>query len=529
MSDQGFELQVRKEGIFVKILPDEGGSLAEIAAYLRERQIEDYDGQALLKALQERPAEPIRIADRRPELDRPAEIQVQITEDALSCSLRILPPLGPLPWPSVDALKTFLKEHGVVEGVDEKALADLANQRIAKQWVRVAQGRPPVHGKDAAIDYKIDLHQLRPRDVGESRVDMRELGTVVNVLKGQELAEKTPPVAGEEGITVLGKVLKAQQGKDKNLPSGSNTVVSEDKLHLFADADGHVSVKDGKLHVSPLFEVKGDVDYGVGNIQFVGPVLVKGAVREGFEVHAGGDLFVEGVVEGATLSAEGNLQIKIGVRGIGKADLQAKKDVNCGYIDQARVRAGGDVHVGEAIIHSDVGARGIVEVLGSKKGQIVGGKIQAGQEVVCETLGSEMGTRTEVSVGVLPELVEERKRLSENLKELQGKMAEVETNLGYLKKLESGNMLDDQKRGLMVRLTKAKFQLQAQLGMINDRLKALDGEMERSKLSGRVRVRNICYPGVSVTIRGMTYVVRETQRFACFLVDAGEIKVKSFE
>ena len=358
---------------------------------------------------------------------------------------------------------------------------------------------------------------------------MRELGTVVNVLKGQELAEKTPPVAGEEGITVLGKVLKAQQGKDKNLPSGSNTVVSEDKLHLFADADGHVSVKDGKLHVSPLFEVKGDVDYGVGNIQFVGPVLVKGAVREGFEVHAGGDLFVEGVVEGATLSAEGNLQIKIGVRGIGKADLQAKKDVNCGYIDQARVRAGGDVHVGEAIIHSDVGARGIVEVLGSKKGQIVGGKIQAGQEVVCETLGSEMGTRTEVSVGVLPELVEERKRLSENLKELQGKMAEVETNLGYLKKLESGNMLDDQKRGLMVRLTKAKFQLQAQLGMINDRLKALDGEMERSKLSGRVRVRNICYPGVSVTIRGMTYVVRETQRFACFLVDAGEIKVKSFE
>lgn len=36
MSDQGFELQVRKEGIFVKILPDEGGSLAEIAAYLRE-------------------------------------------------------------------------------------------------------------------------------------------------------------------------------------------------------------------------------------------------------------------------------------------------------------------------------------------------------------------------------------------------------------------------------------------------------------------------------------------------------------
>ena len=132
-------------------------------------------------------------------------------------------------------------------------------------------------------------------------------------------------------------------------------------------------------------------------------------------------------------------------------------------------------------------------------------------------------------MGILPELVEERRRLAENLKELQGKMAEVETNLGYLKKLELGNMLDDQKRGLMVRLTKAKFQLQAQITMIGDRLKTLDGEMERSKLSGRVRVRNICHPGVTITIRGMTYIVRETQRFASFVVDAGEIKVKTYE
>ena len=527
MSGQGFELQVRREGIFLKVHP-EGGSLADVAAFLRERLIEDYDGQAVIQALQERPAEPVRIAARRPELDRPSEIQVQIPEDALSCSLRVLPPLGPLPWPGVEALKSFLKDHGVLEGWDEKALTDLATQKIAKQWVRVAQGRAPVHGKDAQVQYKIDLQQLRPKDVGESRVDMKELGTVVNVLKGQELAEKIPLVPGEDGITVLGKVVKAQVGKDKNLPAGNNTLLSEDKMHLFANADGHVSVKDGKLHVSPLFEVKGDVDYSVGNIQFVGPVLVKGAVREGFEVHAGGDLFVEGVVEGATLASEGDMQIKIGIRGVGKADLQAKKDVHCGYIDQARVRAGGDVAVTDLVIHSDVGARGSVVVQG-KKGQIVGGKVQAGQEVVCDVLGSEMGTRTEVSVGILPELVEERRRLAENLKELQGKMAEVETNLGYLKKLEHGNMLDDQKRGLMVRLTKAKFQLQAQITMIGDRLKTLDGEMERSKLSGRVRVRNICHPGVTITIRGMTYIVRETQRFASFVVDAGEIKVKTYE
>jgi uncharacterized protein (DUF342 family) len=526
----GFRLTVNAKGLFLEVTPDAEVSLAEIASYLREREIEEYDGQAVVRALQERPPEPVRIGDRRTELDRKAELQIRIAEDGLEASLRLFPPLGSPPWPTIEGIRGFLREHGVVEGHDEGAIADMVARKIVRQWVSLAKGRPPKNGKDAAIEYKINLHSLRPKEVSDgSRVDMRDLGTVVNVLKGQELAEKSLPVPGEDGMSVLGKPIRAYQGKDKGLPQGSGTLLSEDRLHLFADVDGHVTVKDGKLTVQPLFEVKGDLDYSVGNVQFVGPVSVKGAVREGFEVSAGGDLFVEGVVEGATLRSNENIHIRIGVRGIGKAQIVAKKDVIVGYVDQAKVRAGGDIRVTEAILHSDVGARGMVVVAGSKKGQIVGGRIQAGSEVVCEILGSEMGTRTDVVVGVFPELLEERRRLGEALKEMQDKLREVETNLGYIKKIESAGQLDEQKRGILLRLTKAKFQLQAQIALIGEKSRGIEVEVERNKASGKIRVRNVCHPGVVVTIRGLTYIVRETLRFCCFAVEEGEVKIKAFD
>lgn len=523
-------LKVTDEGIYLVVDPDGDVTLSDVVSLLKDRRIEDYDGQAVSKAVQDRTGDPVKIADRRPELDRPAEVEIKISDDALSCSLRVLPPLGPLPLPSVEELEKFLREHGVVEGIKRDVLDELSRGMHLRQWVEVARGREVTHGRDAAINYKVDLTRLKPKETGEGRrVDMKDLGTVINVLKGQELAEKIPPVAGEDGLTVMGKPIKAQVGKDKNLPAGPGTEVSPDRLRLYASQDGHLSVKDGKLCVSPIFEVKGDVDYGVGNIQFVGPVVIHGSVREGFSVKAGGDLFVEGVVEGATLSCEGAMNIKVGVRGTGKALLESKGDFRCPYLDQAKVVCGGDVYVSEAITHSMVSARGTVVVQGSKKGQIVGGRVQAGMEVVCETLGSDMGTKTEVVVGVPPELLEERKRLSEALKELKGKMAEVDTNLGYLKKMEERNLLDDQKRALMVRLTRAKFQIQGQVSISEGRLKAIEEEIERSKSVGRVRVKGVCHNGVVVSIRGMNYIVRSDQRFVSFVLEEGEIRIKPFD
>jgi uncharacterized protein (DUF342 family) len=524
----GFELNMTGEGVFLVVAPDCTDSAGNVVSALRERGITDYDGSAVNSALENKQGTPVRVAAPHAEEEREADFRIKISEDALTCELWLIPPSGGKEMPTVENVKGFMNTHGVVYGHDEAAIKEMLTVPIVKQWVVTAKGDAPRNGRDAKIDYKIDIDVLKPRPVGD-KVDMKELGSVINVIQGQEIAEKHPPVQGQDGMSLMGRRIPAYNGKDKNLPSGKGTTISEDRLHLYAEFDGNVLIRDGKLSVNQVFEVKGDVDYSVGNIDFIGAVMVHGSVREGFEVRAGSDILVDGVVEGATLKAERNLTIKIGVRGTGKAALTAKGDVNVGYIDQAKVRSGGNISVAEAVLHSDIGARGEVVAMGSKKGQIVGGTIKAGSEVLCEVLGSEMGTRTDVVVGELPELTEERKRADENLKQFDDQLDKLEANINFLKSLQQSGQLTEEKRETLARITKAKFQIKAQYDATKRRLVELAGELEKNKMTGRVRVKNACHPGVTITIRGVRYIVRETLKFTKFVYEDGEIRIKSFE
>jgi uncharacterized protein (DUF342 family) len=525
---QGFEINLESSGVFLVVNPDSSASMGDVVSALKDRGVSDYDGGVIKGALDEKRGNPVRIAGPHIEESRDADFRIKISDDALTCELWLIPAVGKGAPPTVENVKGFMNSHGVVYGHDEKAIKDMIKTPLEKQWVVTARGDPPMNGKDARIKYKIDLNILKPRVVGD-RVDMKELGAVINVIQGQEIAEKTPAIQGQDGMSLMGKRIPAYNGKDKTLPSGKGTYVSEDKLHLYAEYDGNVIIKGGSLSVNAVFEVKGDVDYGVGNIDFIGPVTILGNVREGFEVSSGSDMLINGVVEGATVTSNANMTIKVGVRGTGKAKLTAKGDISAGYIDQAYVRSNGNVSVAEAILHSDVGARGEVVAFGSKKGQIAGGVIQAGSEILCEVLGSEMGTKTDAVVGELPELTEERKRSQENIAQFEEQLEKIEANISFLKGLQQRGNLTEDKQEILARITKAKFQIKAQYDATQRRLETLESDMEKNKREGRVRVKSVCHPGVTVTIRGVKYIVREPLRFVRFVYEDGEVKIKSFD
>ncbi|MCF7935499.1 MAG: FapA family protein [Synergistales bacterium] len=522
-ADQSLSLSVTDKGVFLQVAPDAELTLTDAIRFVTDREIEDYDNDALLEAVNERSGEPVRIAERRPDLDRPANIEVSISEDGLRAELRMLRPLGK-PWPTVDELKAALQEQGVTFGVKEDALQRIVDERLTDQWVTVAEGQPPKEGKDTEFVYKVETNPARPKEIDKNRVDMKNLGTVVNVLEGQELVEKIPHVPAEDGTSVLGKPIKARQTKDKSIPAGKNTTLSEDGLHLYTAMDGHVSVKEGKVHISPVYEVPGDVDYSTGNIEFVGDVTIKGTVREGFDVTAGGNIIVNGVVEGATISCEGTVTLKSGIRGMSRGRIQARGNIICTYCGQAWVRSEGDIFVAEAIMHSDIGAKGTIDAVQGGKGLIVGGKVQAGRGVRCETLGNDMGTKTEVVVGQPPKLKEQYETLQRNQEEVEGKLSEISGNLTFLKKIESLGKLDEKKRQVMLKLTRAKFQLQAQQKNIAKQLETLEQEIEGARKEGKVEVRGTVHSGTSIAIRGVKYLVREDMHSISFVYHEGEVK-----
>lgn len=526
METTGIRFDEREDGVYLVVAAETELTLSDLLGQVRERGIGNCDEGALQEALGQRRGRPVRIGDL-PVRSEPARIRVRMSDDAMRAEIFVSPPLGEGPWPTEEELRATLQGEKILFGVREEVLRSLTGPGAENRWIAVAEGRPPRHGEDGQLFFKVQT--TTARDLDAAKIDLRDMGSIVNITTGTEILEKTLPTEAVDGTDVSGRTVKARRGRDPRIPAGANVRVSDDGLHLYADADGHLSVKDDRISVLPLFEVAGDVDFSVGNIDFLGAVEVKGTVREDFIVKAGGDIVVKGVVEGATLECQGNMNILVGVRGMGKAHLFCKGTLRAGYLDQCNVRCDHDVLIEKgALRHSNIACRGKVLVTNDKKGQVVGGKIQAGTEVRCISLGGEMGTRTLVSVGFAPELVEERKKHTEMLKEMTGKLHEIMNNIAFLKKLDEKGGLDEARRVLLVKLTKARFQLEAQQGLVNERLAALEEEIERCRQEGVVRVRGSCYPGVTVSVRGVSYVVREEMKFVRFILDQGEVRVLPF-
>jgi uncharacterized protein (DUF342 family) len=131
-------------------------------------------------------------------------------------------------------------------------------------------------------------------------------------------------------------------------------------------------------------------------------------------------------------------------------------------------------------------------------------------------------------VGELPELAEERKLADESLRQFEEQLEKLETNINYLKILQQSGQLTDDKREMLARTTKAKFQIMAQRDATQKRLTELADEMEKNKSTGCVRVKSACHPGVTLTIRGVRYLVRETLNFTKFVYEEGEVRIKAF-
>lgn len=146
---------------------------------------------------------------------------------------------------------------------------------------------------------------------------------------------------------------------------------------MYAAIDGLVTKTDrDKLNVFPVYEVNGDVDYNIGNIDFVGTVVIRGNILTGFRVKASGDIRVTGGIEGAEVESDGSIEITGGVIGSNKGYVKAGRNIRCSFVQEGNVIAYEDITVTQSIMHSNVRAGKSVRCLGAK-GLIVGGIVQA--------------------------------------------------------------------------------------------------------------------------------------------------------
>ena len=70
--------------------------------------------------------------------------------------------------------------------------------------------------------------------------------------------------------------------------------------------------------------------------------MYKRQVKDGFKIHAGEDIIISGVVEGAELTAGGKITVVGGVSGNDKAKIVCKGDASIKYVRNAIVEVGGN-------------------------------------------------------------------------------------------------------------------------------------------------------------------------------------------
>ncbi len=527
-----FRLEIRDDGTYLNIYPPRDGGKKldhqEVLDYIESHGVYGFSAEKLKMAMESLSDAAARIHLTSERIDTiHEEARVFPAKDMLSAYVRFYPPSNGGSLMTKREIMGEFERLKINYGISEKMIDMFLSHRQYCTNIVMVKGLAPVRATDTQIEYFFDTKPLaKPKLHEDGSVDFHAMQLFATVHKGDVLAKMTPHTLGQPGMSIYGKKIPQNKPKVKPFKFGKNITQSEDKTTLTSDVDGNVTLVQGTVFVSNAYVVPANVDASTGDIEYDGNVQVKGTVKTGFSVKAKGDIEVDGVVEGAILEAGGNIIIKRGVQGMSKGCIKAGGDVCAQFFEGAKVEAGGDVTAG-SILQSYITAGESIIVHG-KKGFIVGGVCQCSHYVEANTIGNKMETRTEIKVGVKPELHEELKHLIPKVNEINDRYAETESYLRvYKEKIKKGKELggEDLKK---VKVYNATLdELEEDKEKLNERLREIKAELEKGS-KGSVKVAGSTFMGVSIFISKYSHTVKKGDSHCWYKVMDGSIKQTSF-
>lgn len=453
--------------------------------------------------------------------------EIKVEEKNMKAVLKVTLPQGKGEKVTFEEVKNNLNDKGIVHGLKWEVIEEAVNDGTGGDYVVIAEGIFPEKGKDAQIQLNFERKEAKPVIKEDGTVDYYNVENVTNVNKGDLLATKIPPEEGTPGTNVYGEEVPPEPPKDKMVKAGKKTVFDEENLVLIADEAGQVTMnEDGMIQVLPVYEVSGDLDLSIGNIDFVGTVVVKGGVKSNLTIRAAGDVEIGKSAENCFIEAEGNVYIRGGIQGKQKGYVKCAGEVTSKFIENAYVEAKGDVRASEAIMHSYVRGKNIYVTQG-KRGLLVGGRTVAEEEVHAKTIGSSLATSTTIEVGFAPELRDRIEELREETKKINENMEKTKKAINILEKMKAAQgKLPDDKESMLVRLQRTETHLTEDIKEIEEEKEELEKKLEESQ-SGKVIVGNLIYPGVKIVIgNAVRNNDEEKKKVTFYLNKEGEIRAE---
>ena len=319
--------------------------------------------------------------------------ELTLAEDKMSAAL--LPREAGAPSVPGASLRAFLKSKGVVHGVlpDADLAAYFSLEKKPDGPQIIASGTPPVPGKDATIVYHFTKDQKVGTVGAHGVIDFKDRGEIPFVKAGDLLMEKVPGTSGTPGCDIFGNGIPVAPPSDIKFLLGSGVELSDDKMKVFAKADGQPKLTlGGRLAVASDLIITGDVDLKSGHVEFEGDVKITGTIQSGFKVK-GANIFAKEIMA-SEIIAKGNVTVAGGVIG---AVIKAQGEVKAKYIKNGKISTFGDVLIEKEITDSNIDTSGACRLA---KGKIIASELSAKQGIEAMDIGTDLSLPCKLAVGV---------------------------------------------------------------------------------------------------------------------------------
>ncbi|XPV75865.1 MAG: FapA family protein [Desulfovibrio sp.] len=273
-------------------------------------------------------------------------------------------------------------------------------------------------------------------------------------------------------------------------------------------------MSDGLITVKKVLNIRGNVDFSTGNVEFYNNMVVHGSVRSGFELDAR-NIHVQGVVEQAQMVAKESILCSGGIKGSKGALLKAADSIRVKFCEFATLHAGKNIIVDGASLHSKLYARnGII-----MKGRFTGGRAVCYHYLLIEgKVGGGLNADTEVILGYDPALIFKDFRLSRRLKKLRD-------HIGYLKAELAVDNIGSKTPQLEEELEEFRILLAKNLHarhVLTEKIMATE-DLTKCKFLAPGKVE----PGVEISIGPAWYKVMDPLENVRFYFEDNEVKYTS--
>jgi uncharacterized protein (DUF342 family) len=449
----------------------------------------------------------------------PAYAVVRFEDKYISASIEAVAPKDGGADITLEMLHNALNEASVCYGINEDLLKEIAEKKIYRKEFTIAKYTPPQNGINGTITYKFDRYvDALPIENDEGYVDYRELGRVRSITQGTVIANITLPVDGTPGKDVLGREIVALPPKKAAFSIGAGTVLSIDGLTLSAAASGHLVFDKNAFTVRRVLDIKADIDFNTGNIEFLSDINIRGNVGEGFKViSTGGNVTIEGgVFSGAVIKAAGNIIV---LKVANHCAIEAGGNVTANFCEYCNIRADGNIDA-STLMACEVYCGGVLTTKRSNTGGLVGGRINALTGInVGNNVGSPNYPTTIISLGENSILNAEREKLVARNERYENEITDLTMIIDYLnaKKKAERNLLPDREE-LLGKSVKKRIMCNRELKASRDRVEEIDNLLEnRQEL--RLEVMGTIYPKTKINISTVRFETKNEWKHVSVFVD----------